>query len=375
MAKLIRPDASREHLNSARMARPASSTNSIQRRQLLKLSLGGAIALAAAPYSDAAAAVRVRPGNATINPSMRGMQLAITGSGSALPDPYRGGASCAVIIDGRILQFDFGRGVMENLMMVGINPMDIDEVYFTHLHFDHINDYDYYATTSWIAGRQEDVLIFGPPGTAAMSESAIKGMHKVMYDHIRRMHDRPVTPLNVRSDSPFRIREITPGVVVQNDSYKVTAAKAQHTGGDVLSLGYRIDSDYGSVAISGDTGPSDQIVELARDVDVLLHECTMPDYGMTQDGSFSRESVHKNETPGHTTPTALGELANKANVKMLVPYHLPPYGSVPAAIEMSSLYYGAESNAELWSDFVAAIRENYEGPLKLAEDRLVLQFN
>ena len=70
------------------------------------------------------------------------MQLVITGSGSALPDPLRGGASCAVVIDGTVLQFDCGRRVLENLMLVGINPMKIDHLFFTHMHFDHISDYD-----------------------------------------------------------------------------------------------------------------------------------------------------------------------------------------------------------------------------------------
>lgn len=77
-----------------------------------------------------------------------GMYVAITGSGSALPDPQRGGASVAVVIDGEVLQFDFGRQVMENQLQVGINPADVDYVFLTHHHFDHIAQLGYYAMSA-----------------------------------------------------------------------------------------------------------------------------------------------------------------------------------------------------------------------------------
>jgi ribonuclease Z len=344
------------------------------------MSLGtaaGAVIAGRIDAADGAKTARVADANATVDLNRKGLQIAITGSGSALPDPFRGGASCALVIDGKVLQFDFGRQVMENLMLMGVSPMQIDDIYFTHLHFDHINDYDYYATATWLSGLQKDVHVYGPPGTKFMSDSAITGMHKVMYDHIRAMRNRPVRPLNVRPEPPFLIKEVSSGVVVENASYKVTCARVPHTGGDVISLGYRIESRHGVVAISGDTGPSDAMLELGRNADVMLHELTVPDFGMTTGGSFSSEAMHsKDQVAGkansHTTPTALGILAAKANVKTLVPYHLPPYGSVPAAVEMSSLYYGRETDASVWSRFVDAIAGNYNGKVVLAQDRMIL---
>lgn len=350
----------------------------IPRRALLQMSLGAGLgALAIAASAEAGRTARVAEANAIVDLQRKGLQIAITGSGSALPDPFRGGASCALILDGRILQFDFGRQVMENQMLMGINPLRIDEIYFTHLHFDHINDYDYYATAAWLSGLQKDVAVYGPPGTQFMSDSAIKGMNKVMYDHIRAMRNRPVRPLNVRAEPPFLIKEVTGGVVAENDSYKVTCARVPHTGGDVVSLGYRIESKYGVVAISGDTAASDVMVELGKNADVMLHELTIPDFGMTTGGSFSSAAMHNQDqvggkAAGHTSPTLLGELAAKANVRMLVPYHLAPYGSVPAAIEMSSLYYGSDTDDSIWAAFIAAIRKSYGGKVVLARDRMIM---
>lgn len=356
------------------------SETTVPRRALLQMSLSaglGALAARAARAADAGRSARVADATATVNLQRKGLQIAITGSGSALPDPLRGGASCAVVIDGRVLQFDFGRQVMENLMLMGVNPMRIDEIYFTHLHFDHINDYDYYATASWLSGLQKDVYVYGPPGTQFMSDSAIKGMHKVMYDHVRAMRNRPVRPLNVRAEPPFVIKEVSSGTVLQNDSYKVTCARVPHTGGDVISLGYRIETKYGVIAISGDTAASDVMVELGKNADVMLHELTIADFGMTTGGSFNSAAMHNQDqvngkAAGHTAPTSLGEIAAKANCKVLVPYHLPPYGSVPAAIEMSSLYYGSETDDSIWAAFIAAIKKNYNGKVVLARDRMIM---
>lgn len=67
-------------------------------------------------------------------------------------------------------------------MLVGVNPMSIDYLFFTHLHFDHISDYDYFAITDWIAGRWDIVNVYGPTGTEAMSAGAINRMHAMNYD-------------------------------------------------------------------------------------------------------------------------------------------------------------------------------------------------
>ena len=200
------------------------------------------------------------PANALADLDKKGMQLIITGSGSALPDPLRGGASCAVVVDGTVLQFDCGRRVLENLMLVGINPMKIDHVFFTHLHFDHISDYDYYAITNWIAGRQDTVYVYGPGGTERMSEGAIHYMHAMNVDFIGTIlrHWPPHAAARPRATPPYEVRDIGPGTVLETDSFRVSCLETKHLPDPaVKSLGYRVDSDYGSVAISGDTAVSE----------------------------------------------------------------------------------------------------------------------
>lgn len=355
-----------------------------RRRSILGMFFGAAMVNTVAPGRSSVSAAAGRSAGGTpdtqVDLDWRGMQLVITGSGSALPDPMRGGASCAVVVDGVVLQFDCGRRVLENLMLVGISPMGIDHLFFTHLHFDHISDYDYFAITDWIAGRQELVNVYGPPGTMDMSSGAIKRMHEVNYEFIQVILDNwpPHLARRPRREPPFRVRDIGPGTVLETDRVKVTTMETRHFPNPATkSFGYRIESDYGSIAISGDTAVSDAMKVLAKDVDILVHECVKPDLGMTSGGKFSLEAFHDpdlmQERPqtGHTSPTQLGRLAQEANAKKLIAYHLAPYTSVPVAVEMSELYLGPSPGAQIWGEFIHAMKENYDGPVVLAEDRMV----
>jgi ribonuclease Z len=355
----------------------------LPRRNVLGLLFGATVAKAVAPGLAQPAAAASSAGVAPLTQvdlHADGMQLVITGSGSALPDPLRGGASCAVVIDGVVLQFDCGRRVLENLMLVGINPMRIDHLFFSHLHFDHIADYDYFAITDWIAGRQEPVKVYGPPGTENMSRAAIRHMHEVDYRFVRTILENwpPHLVRRPRQEPPFDVRDVGPGTLLETDRFTVKAVETKHfPDPQTKSLGFRVDSQYGSIAISGDTAVSDGMKELARNVDILVHECVKPDPGMTPGGKFSLQDFHDAELmqerpqTGHTSPTQLGLLASEANAKKLVAYHLAPYTSVPAAVEMSDLYLGPSPGPEIWPEFARAIKDHYDGPVVLAEDRMV----
>jgi ribonuclease Z len=357
------------------------------RRVVLAALAGGALTGAAAltgQQTHAAASETLsseKSANSSVDLNKKGMQLIITGSGSALPDPLRGGASCAVVVDGVVLQFDCGRRVLENLMLVGINPMKIDHLFFTHMHFDHIADYDYFVISNWIAGRQEIVNVYGPKGTESMSNGAIRHMHAMDYDFVHEIltYWPPHMKKRPTQEPPFKAKNISPGVVIETDKFKVSCLETDHLPfPNMSSLGYRIDSEYGSVAISGDTGVSDGMLKLGKDVDILVHECVKPDLGMTPGGGkFSSKDFHsdklmkKRPQTGHTSPTQLGKLAQEAGAKKLIAYHLAPYTSVPAAVEMSSLYLGSSPGPSIWAKFTSAMKKQYDGPVILAEDRMI----
>jgi len=304
-----------------------------------------------------------------------GMHVIITGSGSALVDPLRGNASAAVVVDGTILLFDCGRQTMDNLALAGINPVNVDYIIFTHLHFDHIATYDYYIISSWVAGREKPFKVYGPAGTARMSEGALYAKNELNTKWWSQRKDGQKPPVEVK--------DISSGFVLEEKSFTVTATEVSHWGQGLgsTSLGYRVDSVYGSIAYSGDTGPTLNMMNLSRGVDVLIHECTVPDHGMQTGGSFGKlkdtdyvalEEIDWRKPSKHTSPSALGQLAAKAKAKMLVPTHLPPYMSVDAAVENFKLYYGSRQPRGIWTEFVCAIKKHYSGPVVMAENAMVI---
>lgn len=306
-----------------------------------------------------------------------GMHVVMTGTGSAMPDPERAGASVAVIVDGNVLQFDFGRGVMEGQIRAGINPLDVDYGFLTHHHFDHIASYDYFVYATWIAGRQSVMPVYGPKGTETLHDGALRYMHADDYRFVQFIVDNwpPDQTVRPMREPPFTAHDAGAGTVLETDDFKVTAISSPHYPYDYESLAYRVDSRHGSVVISGDTGPSEEMVELARDADILIHELTKPDPGMLSGGKFASKEFQnpdaKRPQTGHTAPTELAEMATRAGVRKLVGYHINPLTGSPAMLDMMSLYTGGHAGEHIWSEIIHAVKSSYDGPFVLADDGMV----
>jgi len=340
----------------------------VSRREIIKLAAGGALGgLAAAVGIPVNAKASTSGGfsdgistHSKVNLDQKGLQLVLTGCDCAFPAPFSAGASFALVIDGRILQFGFGRGAMQNLSIAGIDPMKIDEVYLTRLSVDYVAEYNYFVTTSMIAGRQKEILVFGPPGTKGLSDIAAESLHKATQNHLRHLHDCTAGSLVTHRQASCKVTELAAGIVGHKDLYRITASRGGSGRGEVTSLIYRIDSDYGSVALSTGAGPSEAMERLARNVDILVHHFTVPNHGQMTDESSSFKAEHESE--GYISPETLGKFASKANVKMLIPYHSQLLGTptgeprpAPSPLELSE-----------------AIGQNFSGSVMLADDRMIL---
>lgn len=320
-------------------------------------------------------------GVGALEPFASGMQLVITGSGSALPDPGRGGASAAVVVDGALLQFDLGRMALENLLVAGLSPKSIDHLFFSHHHFDHIASLGYFLISNWIGGRQEMVEIMGPAGTEALLAGAY-ALHAGDLAFGGDVHrnwpaDAPGRPA---SEPPYRARDIDEGLVLERANFTVRAMRTIHyvyPGAAGKSLAYRVDSSHGSVVISGDTGPMEEMARFAAGADILLHEAQRPDPGMTRGGKMARRdfSQTKSQGPkhggGHASPSEIGAIAAGAGVKMLIATHLPPYTSVDAAVRLAEPFTGPAPGLQIWSDYAAAMKRSFDGKVVLAEDAMI----
>lgn len=309
-----------------------------------------------------------------------GMHVVLTGTGSALVDPDRGGASAAVLVDGEVIQFDCGRLVMENLTRAGIDPVEVDAMFLTHLHFDHIASFGYFMVSNWVASRQRILPVWGPAGTARMARAMVFDGHYTDVEYARGLvgtwpDDVPGRP---QPEPPFTVEDVDEGLIAETERWKVTAVAVPHFQKfGVQSLAYRIDSAHGSVVVTGDCYPTSALQELARGADILVNECAKPDGDLFTGGKLGRstmlEAAAKEHTHPHTTPTWLGASAQKAGVRTVVATHLAPLLAVPAARRMSQVYYGNEPvRLDLFDVYRDRIAAGFPGRVEIGRDGMIL---
>jgi len=331
-----------------------AKTQSVTRREIIKLAAGGAL-------GAMATGVSAQEKNAHVLKT-KGMTAVILGSGSALPDPDRGNPSQAVIIDDEVLVFDCGERTTVNLAKANLNPMRVEHLFITHLHWDHIADFGYLVMSTWNCGRSHALKVFGPQGTKAMAEASVYGVHKADVDFVRGYIAAlpPHITNKPTADPAVDAVDIDVGFTLETDKWKVIAGRVDHHQRvGMPSVGYRVESEYGVVAITGDTAPSEGMIELAKGADVLIHEA-----------AFLEEIIEARKMWSHSGPAGAGRVAQAAGVKKLVLTHLGPYTSTDAAIEMASMYYGPRRGPEIWDQIVADARKEFDGEVILGSDAL-----
>lgn len=319
-------------------------------------------------------------------PYAKGMYVILNGDRivSTLPDD--GAMSVTVLVDGRALQFDIPTYAMEHLASSGVNPKRIDHLFLTHLHADHILGFPEFAFWRPVWGAKGPMSIYGPVGTQNMAEGASRfnAVHIKALQAFKKntaLAGKKAVSAEIKSMQQAFSAKVTEiksaGVVLETDSFKVTATTVLHS---VPSFAYRVDSKYGSVVISGDTAPSLNVVELAKNADLLIHEATMSEATANTLKIIRLEDGLRDSYPtfqsGHTSSLELGKIAAKANVKKLVAYHLPVF--IPPTADQINLGNPMEFSLDQFgaaakNDFIAEIKAHYDGPFWLAEPKMVFQ--
>lgn len=265
-------------------------------------------------------------------------QIVLLGTGTPGADPDRSGPSTAIVVDDTPYLVDFGPGVARraaSAVAKGVNALrlsNIRVVFTTHLHADHTVGYPDLLITGWVAGRTSPLEVYGPRGIKAMTEAVLSAYHVDVEDRLKARGQTGVTLVNAH--------EIVPGIVYRDDKVTVTAFPVKH--GDLEAYGYRFDTPDRSIVISGDTSPTDAIVEHCRGCDVLIHEhYSLASYAQVDSQWQQYRRRH------HTSTQQLAELATRARPRLLILYHRSNPGargaSAPEAAvvtEMQRFYKG-----------------------------------
>jgi ribonuclease Z len=281
------------------------------------------------------------------------MSLAIRflGTSASRPTVERNVSSLAVVREGETLMFDCGEGTQRQMMRYGIS-FGLADIFFTHMHADHVLGIAGLLRTLGLEGRTEPMRLYGPEGSASLIRRAIA----LGSD---------------RQSFPIEVVELAAGTPLKRNGYSIVPFPVAH--GDKIALGYQIleeirlgrfnpdrarelgipegplwgkihkgeaiTLDNGKrievselvgptrpgrkVVLTGDSRPCDATVAASENADLLVHEAT-----------FAEEEAQRAVETGHSTAREAAEVAQKAGVKKLVLNHFSArYSRDPSILE------------------------------------------
>src|SRR5687767_15207193 len=98
------------------------------------------------------------------------IRVSLLGTGTPVPAMNRFGPSILIEAGGQTFLFDAGRGAMQRLAQLKVRWQDVDGLFLTHLHSDHVVGFPDLWLTGWLvgSGRDRPLLVWGPRGTKRM---------------------------------------------------------------------------------------------------------------------------------------------------------------------------------------------------------------
>jgi ribonuclease BN (tRNA processing enzyme) len=243
----------------------------------------------------------------------------LLGTGMPRPDPSASGPATAIVVGRRVFLFDAGAGVMRQMAAAGLPISGPDVLFLTHLHSDHTLGLPDVILTSWVMQRRGPLPVFGPPGLQQMTDHLMAAWAEDIRIRTTGLERERA------EDVAVTVHEIGPGVVYDSGGVRVTAIPVQHAEWP-HAFAFRIDTPTRSIVISGDTRPSEALVEAARGVDVLIHEVYAASRLVPEDRPGGDEWPRYMRA-SHTSDVELGALAARIQPKLLILYHLIRMGA------------------------------------------------
>ena len=281
------------------------------------------------------------------------MRITIMGSGTPAPIRAAQATSCVLVQLGNedSFIFDIGSGTVGNIFSMGVHPSELDKVFLTHFHLDHVGGiFPLFDAMGW--ARNTPLRVWGPSGhTPELGTAAfIDNVYAASEWHRQSKQDLlPVegaTFDTTEIDISLFSEENPQQLVYDNDGVKIFAFPVIHTIDG--AIGFRLEWNGLSMAYVSDSEVSTFEAEQSKGVDVLIHE-VMPSAEEFAKGNNMTLEDAKSVIGVHTTPSKLGHFLGLTQPKLGVGSHFK---------------LGDETNDALFLD----LRKTYDGPFLLAQD-------
>ncbi|WP_299525036.1 ribonuclease Z [uncultured Methanobrevibacter sp.] len=267
------------------------------------------------------------------------MEITFLGTSSAVHTYTRNHPGIILKAFGEVMLFDCGESIQKQLIYAKISPMKISKIFISHYHGDHILGLPGLLQSLNFRGREKPLKIYGPKGL----ENVKNAIYSLGFCKI---------------DFPIEFIEIENGTIVETEEYIIKSQKVKH---NVTNLAYSIEEKkkprflrekaielgvpegplFGKlhnnqeievngriiqpnqvlgkprkgvkITYSGDSRPCEEMIEFAKDSDLLIHESTY----MSEDQDKAVENFH-------STSQEAATIAKYSNSKKLILTHISP---------------------------------------------------
>ena len=258
--------------------------------------------------------------------------LVLLGTGCPSPSDLRFGPSTLFTHDNKNYLFDCGSGVTQRLSAAGVRSSEVDVVFVTHMHSDHIDGLGELSLFHWVGGQKKKPLkVYGPPGINHVVEGFNMAYSQdSVYRNLHHGEDVASIPGFGMIPVPFDFSGEKQSTEVFNENgVKVDAFLVDHAPASP-AVGYKISYKGRSAVISGDTSKNKNLEMQAANVDLLIHSGLSPKLlKMMRDaaervGNNAQAKIFHDVLDYHTYPYQAAEIARDAKVKHLLFYHIVP---------------------------------------------------
>lgn len=272
---------------------------------------------------------------------MTQLRIIFLGTSGSWPTVKRNVTSIAIKRGRKVILFDCGEGTQRQLQKSNLSYMQINEIFITHFHGDHFLGLPGLIQTMQLNDRETPLHIYGPMGIKKLVSQLLSlGYFRPLYKiESHELKNRDVLDFDYYKIRAMKVKHNVPALAFcleENERPgKFNKPKALKLGipeGPLFSKlqrGRSIKLKNGQkitpkmvlgpsrkgrkIVISGDTRPCDEMINFAKNADVLIHEAT-----------FNSELEDLSMDYGHTTAYQAAEIAKKANVERLVLTHISP---------------------------------------------------